>query len=72
MGDGGREGGKRVSQGGGKQEKGKNYATLHNILQSKKCEEVGVSNPPAPPHPPPAGGVKYVTVTQDKSPWLCR
>ena len=21
--------------------------------------------------PPPSGGVKYVTVTQDESPWLC-
>jgi len=26
---------------------------------------------PAVVLPPPWGGVKYVTVTQDKSPWLC-
>ena len=26
---------------------------------------------PALVPPPPGGGVKYVTVTQDKSPWLC-
>ena len=26
---------------------------------------------PAVVPPPPGGGVKYVTATQDKSPWLC-
>jgi len=41
-GGGRRGGGKRDSQGGGKQEKkGKNYATLRNILQSKKCKGAG-------------------------------
>ena len=35
---------KRDFQGGGKQEKKKeNYATLHNILQSKKCKEAGAN-----------------------------
>jgi len=34
--------GKRDSQGGGKREiKGKNYATLRNISQSKKCKGAG-------------------------------
>ena len=47
-------------------EKGKNYATLHKILQSKKCKEAGANKyrvgtgikgyekgkvkPPCPPH----------------------
>ena len=33
--------GKQDSQGGGKQEK--NYATLCNVLQSKKCKEAGAN-----------------------------
>ena len=41
-GGGRRGGGRRDSQGGGKREKkGKNYATLHNISQSKNCEGAG-------------------------------
>ena len=35
----GEEGGERDSQGDGKWEK--NYATLHHILQSKKCKQAG-------------------------------
>ena len=41
-GGGRRGGGKRDSQGGGKREKkGKNYATLRIILQSKRCKGAG-------------------------------
>jgi len=42
MGGGKRGGRKPDSQGGGKQEK-KGEITLHNILQSKKCKEVGAN-----------------------------
>jgi len=41
---GGRRGGGKIdSQGGGKREKGKHYAALCNILQSKKCKEAGAN-----------------------------
>jgi len=38
------------------------------ILKTRKAP--GALHPAIVP-PPPPGGVKYVTVTQDKSPWLC-
>ena len=31
-------------EGAGSGRKRENYATLHNILQSKKCKEVGAKN----------------------------
>ena len=41
-GGGRRGGGRRDSQGGGKREKkGKNYATLRNVSQLKKCKGAG-------------------------------
>ena len=40
-GSGKRGGGKRGSQGGGNGEK--NYATLRNISQAKKCKEAGAN-----------------------------
>ena len=42
----GQEAGSRKQESRGMEEgrgKGKNYATLHNILQSKKCKEVGAN-----------------------------
>ena len=40
-GGGKREGGKRDSQSGGKQEEKEILQTLHKILKSKKCKEAG-------------------------------
>ena len=39
--------------------------------QKKTRKAPGALDPAVVLPPPPRGGVKYVTVTQDKSPWLC-
>ena len=38
---------------------------------TKTRKAPGALDPTIVPPPPPGGSVKYVTVTQDKSPWLC-
>ena len=65
---------------------GRNYTTLHNIKQLKKCKEAGVNknrvgtgsmnfNPPALPSPPPPPHIpqflrQYPTVSSKETPHL--
>ena len=41
------------------------------MTTKKKARKAPGALDPAVVLPPPRGSVKYVTVTQDKSPWLC-
>ena len=49
---------------------GNNVTSWYHVLTKKSPRGIRPRRC-SPPPPPPAGGVKYVTVTQDKSPWLC-